>query len=312
MMYGRDRAGKENENRSVAGSAVQKKNARTGGMELVDNRGLSPMYFRLTKVGLSSTMNSFNGVSQLVSIKEVRPQKAMITGSPKAVGDRKKAGCEKHAPAVDTLGRDPATEIAGDYGLTWPQRLRIEFDVKKFGDVWKPQLKGLIGEYSRQATLMGHQTDVTSANQATTALEATQIISAFDDLGVPSVDHNWYSLAAVESHEAAHAYTILSALTDKQDEIAALIEAIAIPIATSANEQNAITTIRALPAFDLAVRDSFQLWDNRWDDLIKKDHVPGGKTELAEKRITNPIKGKIKEKQVERRWLPRPPMVDLF
>lgn len=223
------------------------------------------------------------------------------------VASRSKIGIEKVAPNATALG-----ELGGDYGITWPQQVRVTLGAKLEGDDWIPTVSDIVGDYSVQARILGHQTDVTDASVATRD-NYQAILAALDSLGVPGNTQNWYSLKAVQAHESKHATRALQALMDVRE---AMEKRIALVTVARANNQEtaaqAVTRIEAAPGYALALQACFELWDDRFDELIDGDHTGDGPCELAEKSITVPLAKAIRERAKTERWLAPPPMVPLF
>lgn len=220
---------------------------------------------------------------------------------------RSKIGIEKVAPNATALGA-----LGGDYGITWPQQIRVTLGTKLAGDDWVPTVSDVVGDYSVQARILGHQTDVTDASVAT-QVNYQAILAALDSLGVPGNTQNWYSLKAVQAHESKHATRALQALMDVRE---AMEKRIALVTVARANNQEtaaqAVTRIEAAPGYALALQACFELWDDRFDELIDGDHTGNGPCELAEKSITVPLAKAIRERAKTERWLAPPPMVPLF
>ncbi len=223
------------------------------------------------------------------------------------VASRSKIGIEKVAPNATALG-----QLGGDYGITWLQQVRVTLGAKLEGDNWVPTVSDVVGDYSVQARILGHQTDVTDASVATRD-NYEAILTALDNLGEPGDALNWYSLKAVQAHESKHATRALQALMDVRE---AMTKRIALVTVARADNQEtaaqAATRIEAAPGYALAIQTCFNLWDARFDELIDGDHTGDGPCELAEKSITVPLANAIRERAKTERWLAPPPMVPLF
>lgn len=220
---------------------------------------------------------------------------------------RSKIGITKVAPNATALG-----QLGPDYGITWPQDVRLTLNAKLEGDTWVPSVTDLTGDYSVQATLLPHQTDVPDASVATLA-NYQQILAALDNLGDPGHAHNWYSLKAVQAHESRHATRALQALMDVREAIENRMAQVTVPRANNQETAlQAVARIQAAPGYALALQQCFTLWDNRFDVLINGDHTGDGPCETAERSITVPIANAIRERAKTERWLAPPPMVPLF
>src|SRR5690606_17159612 len=76
--------------------------------------------------------------------------------------DRRKIGIEKVAANATALAA-----LGGDYGITWPQSIRYTHGARLEGSSWVLTVSDLIGEYSVQARILGHQADIPDASVAT-------------------------------------------------------------------------------------------------------------------------------------------------
>lgn len=225
---------------------------------------------------------------------------------PRDVAARQKIGIEKVAANATALG-----QLGGDYGITWPQSIRLTHGAKLEGDNWALTTNDIIGDYSVQARILGHQTDVTSAAIATQATYQ-EICNSLDALGDPGDTFNFYSLKAVQAHESKHATRALQALMDVRDQIQAKFATVTIARANNQETQlAAVARLQALPAYTTAMNESFALWDARFDELIDGDHTGDGPCELAEKSITVPLKNAIMERAKTERWIAPPAQVAL-
>lgn len=223
------------------------------------------------------------------------------------VASRSKIGIEKVAPNATALG-----ELGGDYGITWPQQVRVTLGAKLQGEDWTPTVTDIAGDYSVQARILDHQADVPDASVATQA-NYQEILTALDNLGEPGEALNWYSLKAVQAHESKHATRALQALMDVREAMEARIAQ--VTVARANNQETApqaVARIQAAPGYALALQACFALWDARFDELINGDHNGEGPCELAERSITVPIANAIRERAKTERWLAPPPMVPLF
>ena len=220
---------------------------------------------------------------------------------------RSKIGIEKVAPNATALG-----QLGGDYGITWPQEIRMTLGAKLQDEDWVPTVLDIVGDYSVQAQILPHQTDVTDASVANQG-NYQAILAALDQLGVPGNALNWYSLKAVQAHESRHATRALQALMDVRE---AIEKRMALVTVARANNQEtaaqAVARIQAAPGYALAVQACFNLWDARFDQLIAGDHNGDGPCEVAERSITVPLANAIRERAKTARWIGPPPMVPLF
>ena len=225
---------------------------------------------------------------------------------PRNVAARQKIGIEKVAPNATALG-----QLGGDYGITWPQSIRLTHGAKLEGDNWALTVNDITGDYSVQARILGHQADVTSAAIATQATYQ-EICNSLDALGDPGNTFHFYSLKAVQAHESKHATRALQALMDVREQIQAKFAGVTIARANNQETQlAAVARLQALPAYTTAMNESFALWDAQFDTLINGDHTGDGPCELAEKSITVPLKNAIMERAKTERWIAPPPQVPL-
>ncbi len=251
-------------------------------------------------------------------VKEEGPErkpKCLYKGEEMRMGENQKPSIKQEHPKVIDyyqLSHDPLKELdeLKLYGLSTPQQLEFETDVDDSldGDYWQMDLMNITGKYVMLFRLFDNQTDVTGAEQATTAKEANEIIAAFDALGEPEKDHNWYNLKAVEMHERVHASRLLPALQNKEKKIEQWIEEARIPLSEAKTYQEARRKIESSKEIDLSERKMacYVEWYNEYMYLVAGDHKKNGPTEKAERAVTDPIKKAIKEKQIKNKWVSPP------
>jgi len=78
------------------------------------------------------------------------------------VSARSKIGIEKVAPNATALG-----QLGGDYGIPWPQEVRVTLSAKLQDEDWIPTVTDIAGDYSVQARILPHQADIPDASVAT-------------------------------------------------------------------------------------------------------------------------------------------------
>ena len=212
------------------------------------------------------------------------------------------------APNATALGA-----LGGDYGVTWPQRIVVDMGATKSGNTWVPDVRTITAEYSRQARVLGHQTDVTSANLPAHVTQANYqaMITGLNNLGDPGGAVNFYSLAAVVAHESQHAVRCRQALDDNRNRIEQAIKAVTVPLAAAATEALAVTAIQALPGYATAVQNAFTWWEASFDNYIANDHAGHGPCETAERRVVAPLVLQIQAIALSHRWGAPPVQVGL-
>lgn len=199
--------------------------------------------------------------------------------------------------------------LGNDYGLTLPVRILFQVQVKKDGNEWAPVVTSLTGEYCVQARILPHQTDVTEANipNIVTQNNFQAVLDALDQLGEPGGGHNFYSRAAVQAHEDAHANRCRLALENKKAEIIAPIEVLRVPINPGANMAQGLAAIQALPEYTATVGGayagpSWQLWFDELLALVAEDHNGAAWCHAAERRINNMLTARINARVESQRW----------
>ena len=322
-MYEQVKKDKDIKRRRVANSIAQKKSSDKKSFEFVDNRPVSVAQLKRTlqdnrsrTLPIKDTIDNKDfgsrGIQRVrTDVNMVAPEQGMSHGYlSREISILKKATTTKVGVANDMKGRDPVVIKGEDYGLTWPQNIEFRIGAKKTGDDWEPVLQEVIGSYSKQAVLLAGQTDVTSADQATNAVQATEILTSFDQFGEGA--HSWYSLKAVDAHESVHARSIMTALPKIEQEIKQSLESETVPIAGAVDEGTAVTQIEALVTYNPKKESAYDLWFAKVITLIGNDHATDGPCELAEKRITDTITAKIKTKQIDQKWLPKPQLINVL
>jgi hypothetical protein len=212
------------------------------------------------------------------------------------------------APNAEALAN-----LAPDYGLTWPQDIRVDMGATKSGNNWVPVVNSFTCEYSRQARILAHQTDLTAVSipGLINAGNFQAAIDALDQLGVPGGTHNFYSLAAVASHESQHSVRCREAIDNLKDRMVQLITAVTVPVTAAADAGAAVTAIRARHAFRSAVRTAVREWNREFDRLIDLDHDANGPCEIAERRVVTPLIAQIRQYAISQRWIATPAPVAL-
>lgn len=212
--------------------------------------------------------------------------------------------------------------LGGDYGLTLPTRIVFVVGVKKGGGDWVPVVTSMTGEYCVQARILGHQSDVTSATIPGLANRGNfqAILDALNQLGVPAATHNFYSVAAVQAHEDAHANRCRLALENKAPDIVASIEALHVPINTGVGPDRdaaqGLAAIQALPAYTAVDGGAYTgtgwtLWFNELLRLVAQDHVGEEWCHVAERRVTNALVAEINALVERSQWRAQPGQVAL-
>lgn len=207
--------------------------------------------------------------------------------------------------------------LGAAYGLTLPVRILFQVQAKKAGNEWAPEVTALTGEYCVQARILGHQTDITEASIPNVVTQANfqQVLDALDQLGVPANAHNYYSLAAVQAHEDAHANRCRLALENKMAEIIAPIEQLRVPIKTGAapelNAAQGLAAIQALSAYTAAVGGAYtgscwNIWFNELLSLVANDHSGAAWCHVAEQRVNAMLSARINALVETRRWRAMP------
>jgi hypothetical protein len=208
--------------------------------------------------------------------------------------------------------------LGTDYGFTFPQDIIFGLSVKKAGNDWAPVVDSMNGQYSVQARLLGHQTDLTDANVAALVdrNNYVAVLAGLNSLGTPGNTCNFYSLAAVKAHEYCHANRCRLALENKAADIIESIETLRVRInpgggAADRTGPQALTAIRALPAYALAVTNAWNIWFTELIRLVAEDHTGEAWCEVAERRIVAPLIATINALAVTGKWLAGPAQVQL-
>src|SRR5690606_21448711 len=120
----------------------------------------------------------------------------------------------------------------------------------------------------------------------------------------------WYMLAAVQAHENVHATRLLPALNNATvlPVLRTAVEALTVPHAAGMTQATAITAIRALPAFAVALVTGRANWDAQFLVLIGGDHAGGGPAETAEHGVVDPMVAAICAHARANGWAACPPL----
>jgi peptidoglycan hydrolase-like protein with peptidoglycan-binding domain len=197
---------------------------------------------------------------------------------------------------------------ACDWGLTFPENVRVRIDLFRNGAFWQPVLSEVVGNYSLQHRLLPAQTEVTGPGGNTNAGNYCAQITELNALGFcPGV---WYMDAAVLEHERVHATRFRPALIHPTviTPLETAIEAINIPVALAANAATAEILIRANPAFVLALINAQRNWLARILVLVAGDHAAGGPSATAEHTIVDPMVTRICAHARANGWAACPPL----
>jgi len=229
----------------------------------------------------------------------VRPVEVTMTGAAGTVD----ASLAKAATAV-AGGAAPSHTLGGnDYGLTFPESVSADIDAGKnaSGD-WVPVVTRLTGNYSQQVRLLPGQSEVTGPGGNTTQANACAQVTGLTTLG-NTAGNPWYMLSAVQAHEDVHLTRFQPALDAGGDAIATNLEPTAkVPAASAATKADAITKLRADPAFAAALTSAFATWLAKAATMVAGDHAAGGPCDVAEHGVVDPMVTRICDAVKANEW----------
>jgi len=221
--------------------------------------------------------------------------------------DKRDRGAEVAPPVRPVLANTPfnvnnATARPGatpsnalgplDWGLTFPENVQVGLDVFVNGAVWQPVLTEVVGNYSMQTRLLPGVNEATGPGGNTNAGNYCAQINGLNSLVGP----NWYMLAAVLAHERVHARQFRPALIHPSviGPLEAALEAITVPVGFFTPTAGlAEFFIRLDPAFQAALNAAQANWLARILVLVAGDHNPGGRTDMEEHAIVDPMRRRI-------------------
>lgn len=193
------------------------------------------------------------------------------------------------AKVTATPGAIPSRPLeANKYGRTWPESVDISMSACSDGTNWRAILTSLSGNYSVQTRLLPGpppQENVTGINGNTTQANFCDQVTALASLGNTG---DWYMIQAIIDHEKVHETEMQPALQTVQGGIQADVEALTIADTGQTIEQ-AVAEIQALPNFAGAKESAEQRWVAEAARLGDLDHRPGGRTEIAEHNVVDPM-----------------------
>ena len=204
------------------------------------------------------------------------------------------------ANAKVVSGAAPSNPLgANDYGLTFPENVKVKISACSDGTKWHAILVDLTGNYSQQVRLLPGVKEVTGPAGNTTAGNFCVQVTDLKSLAHGPV--NWYMLAAVRAHEDVHATRFKPSLGVVANQIENLIETITITD-TGQSQQKAITEIMSSADLTIALIQAQTLWLAEILIEVANDHNPGGPTDIAEKGVVDPMATSICTHAKTKKW----------
>jgi hypothetical protein len=197
----------------------------------------------------------------------------------------------KAATAV-SAGAAPSIGLGGDYGLTFPESVDAVITATKVGSTWKPVVTNLTGHYSLQASLLAGQSEITGPGGNTSTTNWKKQVKNLAKIG-EDVGNPWYMLQAVVDHENVHASRFKPALDKAEPTITAALEAVTVPDAPGKDEAQAIVDLKASAGYKSELTKAQATWLTEILTLVAGDHNAGGPTEIAERKIVDPMRTQI-------------------
>jgi len=251
--------------------------------KLAGNRATSELLSAQRKIQQGG--EELEGLEKTAVPVAIRPVEATRTGDPGAIDS------SLAKPTTLAGGAAPSHALgATAYGLTFPESVTADIDANKnaAGD-WVPVVNSLTGNYSQQVRLLPGQTEVTGPGGNTTQANSCTQVTGLKTLG-NTAGNPWYMLAAVQAHENVHLTRFKPALDAVSDAIATDIETtVKVPGASAATKAEAITKLKAEPAFATALASAKSTWLAKVLTLVAGDHAAGGPCATAEHTVVDPM-----------------------
>jgi hypothetical protein len=190
------------------------------------------------------------------------------------------------------------------WGQTWPEKLEVTIDARKEGATWKPVVTELVGRYSMEARLLPGVRQVKGPGKNTTKGNFREQLADLEALAPPGAKVRWYMIEAVRAHEAVHAAHLDPVLQRIAPKIVAALEAVVLQDDGKMDAIKAARRLEQEPAFEKAVADGLDLWqeDVVLDSVL--DDVPTGPTKAAERAVVEPMIQDIRAEAARQGWPP--------
>jgi hypothetical protein len=188
---------------------------------------------------------------------------------------------------------------ATEWGLTQPQRTKLDITAFCKGDVWKNVVSTADGLVHTKARLLANVVEVTAEMVAAEkscdtlsrmATSLTNVADGKDPLG-------YYMLAAVQAHENLHVTHFKTAVDAAFATFKTAVEGLTIPKGNAKNAAEAATMIKALPAYTAALT-AFQAAETK-AAADTAAHKPAGDFPKAEHAVVDPMIKKINDRRAE-------------
>ncbi|WP_300247603.1 hypothetical protein [Methylovulum sp.] len=212
-------------------------------------------------------------------------------------------------------GDDPMLNVEKDktlkdestYGLTWPESVTVDIDVRCEGGKFKAEMKSLIGNYSLQTRFLPHQHKVSvtgkpgdpslgNFDEGSYCNQALSL-SVLGKVSLPNdqweyLPYEWYILDAVQKHEEVHLAHYLPALKNAAPEIGDIIKKLSADATPGKTKEQAIAEIKGSDKYKSALVEARDVWFQGhifWDAI--DDH--NGPAAEAEHKVVDPVKNSI-------------------